>query len=138
MEQSVAIYPRVVLDQATMGHWKHEFRIDGYGQGPPHPQLEGLVKRDRDGQEILDFFNPEWGPNFLQWTEFVPATETIPIDPIEFLKKASERIEDGRAKHSGNLKVLAKYQWLATELNERVAALHLNYSLPAQPTERPQ
>ena len=115
-----------------MAHWKREFRLDEFGQGCAHPQLEGLVKRDRDGQQFLDIFSPEWGPNFIQWTEFVPAMETIPIDPVEFLKRVFDQIEDGRTKHKNNLKVLAKYEWLATEHYEHAVALGVNSTRPAQ------
>jgi len=83
LEQSVAIYPRVILDDATMQWWKHEFR-----PGSAHPHFESLVKRDRDGQHFIDIFNPGWS-EFLRWTEFIPSTDSVPIDPAEFLKGAS-------------------------------------------------
>lgn len=122
LERSVATYPRIILDDATMAHWKHEFRVDEFGSGSAHPQLEGLVKRDRDGQHFLDIFHPEWTSGFLQWTDFVPSAP-IPTDPTDFLKEAWKRIEEGRAAHIGNPLVLAKYEWLATEWTERATAL---------------
>lgn len=122
LEQSVAIYPRIILDDATMGHWKHEFRQDEFGVGAAHPELEGLVKRDRDGQQFLDIFHPGWASTFLQWTDFV-TSDPIPTDPAEFLKEAWKRIEEGRTAHTGNPKVLAKYEWFATECAERATAL---------------
>jgi hypothetical protein len=64
LEQSVAIYPRVILDDATMELWRKEF-----SPGSAHPHLEAWVKRDRDGQHFLDIFNPTW-------TEPLPARAT--------------------------------------------------------------
>lgn len=122
LEQSVAIHPRIILDHATLAHWKQEFRVDEFGGGSAHPQVEGLVKRDRDGQHFIDTFHPEWPSSFLPWSDFVP-TAPIPTDPADFLKEAWERIEEGRAAHTGNPKVLAKYEWLATECAERATAL---------------
>lgn len=122
LEQSVAIYPSIILDHATMAYWKHEFRLDEFGHGSAHPQLEALVKCDRDGQHFLDIFNPEW-PIFLPWTEFIPSTDSVPVDPVDFCKEARKRIADGREANIGNAKVLAKYEWLATECEERASAL---------------
>jgi hypothetical protein len=105
-----------------MAYWKDEFLLDEFGQGCAHQQCEALVKRDRDGQHFLDIFNPEW-PNFFPWTEFIPSTDSVPTDPFEFCKEAMKRIADGRAENIGNAKVLAKYEWLATQCEERAVAL---------------
>lgn len=56
LEQSVSIYPRIILDDAAMAHWKHEFRLDESGEGPAHADLESFVKQDRDGQNFVDIF----------------------------------------------------------------------------------
>jgi len=122
LEQSVAIYPRIIIDDATMEYWKAEFWLDEFGQGCAHQQCEALVKRDRDGQHFVDIFNPEW-PNFLPWTECIPSTDSVPTDPADFCKEARKRIADGRAANIGNAKVVAKYEWLATECEERASAL---------------
>jgi hypothetical protein len=118
LEKSIAVYPRVILDDATMARWGEEFR-----PGSAHPHLEALVKRDHDGQYFIDIFNPEWGPNFIPWTEFIPSSDSVPIDPIEFLKGAWKRIEENRAANIGNAKILAKYEWLATQCDQRATAL---------------
>jgi len=118
LEQSVAIYPRVILDDATMKYWRNEL-------SPPHTDLESLVKRGRDGQHFLDIFNPIWPKVFQQWHDYEPSPDAVPSDPVDFLKAARQRIEDGRAANIGNLKVLAKYEWLATECDERANALKL-------------
>jgi hypothetical protein len=118
LEKSIALYPRVILDDATMAHWGEEFR-----SGSAHPHLEALVKRDRDGQHFIDIFNPEWGPNFIPWTEFIPSRDSVPTDPIDFLKEAWKRIEDNRAANIGIAKILAKYEWLATQCDQRATAL---------------
>jgi hypothetical protein len=80
LEQSVAVYPRVILD-------------------------------------------PAWGSDFIQWTEFIPSGETIPTDPVEFLNAAWTQIARNRATHIGNLRVLAKWEWLASECNQCADAL---------------
>lgn len=119
LEQSVAVYPRVILDDPTISYWENEFR----GQGPAHRHLEALIKRDRDGQRFLDIFHPAWGSDFIQWTEFIPSGETIPTDPVEFLNAAWTQIARNRATHIGNLRVLAKWEWLASECNQCADAL---------------
>jgi hypothetical protein len=126
LERSVAIYPRVIMDATTMEYWKAEFREDEIGHGPAHSHLESLVKRDRDGQYFLDLFNPDWGPNFIQWSDVIPSSDKVPNDPAEFLKKTSKSIGDNRAASAGNVKVLAKYEWLAAEWAEHAAALQQN------------
>jgi hypothetical protein len=118
LERSVAVYPRVLLDDATMACWEEEFRPSS-----AHPHLQTLVKRDRDGQHFIDIFNPEWGPNFIPWTEFIPSSDSVPTDPIEFLKVAWKRIKDNHAANIGNAKIRAKYEWLATECDQRATAL---------------
>lgn len=55
LEQSVALYPRVVLDSAALDVWTDEFRADEYGKRGPHPHFEALVKRDRDATEAIAF-----------------------------------------------------------------------------------
>jgi len=116
LEQSVPIYPRVILDGAAMEHWNQEFRLIE-GHGPAHSSVEAVVKRDRDGQYFLDIFNAEW-LNFLPWTDFVPSDNPIPTDHIEFLKKAGKQLDDRRYEHRANLKISAKYEWLAAEFND--------------------
>jgi hypothetical protein len=64
LEKSVAVYPRVIVDDAAMACWKEEFSV-----GFHRPHLESLIKRDRDGQHFLDIFNPEW-------RNFIPPTDT--------------------------------------------------------------
>jgi hypothetical protein len=117
LEKTTAVYPRVILDEATMAYWKNEFRIDEDGSRGAHPQLEPLVKRDRDAQFFLDIFNPEWA-DFLPWTVFVSAPNLIPGDSIEFIQEVKKRIELCRVKHLGNPKVLSKYEWLANECDQ--------------------
>src|SRR5271156_3287745 len=52
IEQSVAIYPRIILDDAAMKRWRYHFR-------PPWEEsLETLVKLGGDGLCFLDIFNP--------------------------------------------------------------------------------
>ena len=114
LEQTVAVYPRVIVDDGAMEHWRDEF-----SPGSAHAHLEPLVKRDRDGQHFIDIFSPEWGSNFIPWTDVIPSAASIPSDPADFLKEARKRIEEGRAANIGNAKVLAKYEWLATECSER-------------------
>jgi hypothetical protein len=123
LEQSVAIYPRIIIDNATMEYWNADFRLDEFGQGCAHQQCEVLVKRDRDGQHFLDIFSPEWPKNFFPWTEFIPSAEFVPTDPADFCEEARKRIMDGCAANSHNPKVVAKYKWLATECEERASAL---------------
>ncbi len=127
LEQSVAIYPRVILDDATMAHWKHEFRLDEFGQGSAHPHLKSLVKRDRDGQHFIDIFNPEWGPNFIPWTEIIPSPDPVPTDATDFLKAANKQIQDGLAANIGRPKVRTKYEWLAAECSECATALGVKW-----------
>jgi hypothetical protein len=117
LEQSVAIYPRVILDDATKELWREEFSAD-----PAHRHLEAWVKRDRDGQHFLDIFNPTWTEP-LPWTEFIESADLVPTEAADFLKAALKPIQQGLAAHRGNAKVYEKYAWLDAEYRERVAAL---------------
>lgn len=113
LEQSVACYPRVILDEAAMKLWKEEFALP-----PAHADLKSLVKRDRDGQHFIDVFRREWSTNFIPWTEILPSAESIPIDHVDLLKLMSQQIQKGLADNIGRPKVHAKYEWLATEYSE--------------------
>lgn len=118
-EQSVAIYPRVVLDDATRSYWDDECAPDS-----AHPYLKSLIKRDCDGQNYLDIFDPQWGA-FLPWTEFVSGTETVPPDPSRFLTAAIGSIRENLEASSGNAKVRSKYKWLEAKCQSQAAALGL-------------
>jgi hypothetical protein len=106
LEQSVAIYPRVILDEAAMERWREEFR-----PGSAHPHLGSLVKQDRDGQYFINIFDPGWS-EFLHWTDFIQSTDLIPTDPTDFLNTASAQVKKGLASFGANAKVHAKYSWL--------------------------
>jgi hypothetical protein len=113
LEQSVAVYPRIVLDEASMVHWINEVTESATSQ------LRSLVKRDRDGQHFLDLFHPAWPGSFIQWTEVEPLYDPMPVDQAEFLRRAREQVERGLAESEGNQRVRMKYEWLAAELHER-------------------
>lgn len=115
LEHSVAIYPRVVLDDAAMGLWREEFAADS-----AHPHFESLVKRDRDGQHFVDIFNPAW-PEFIPWTEFIPSIDLVPTEAGDFLKEAFKPIQHGLVTHRGDAKVYAKYSWLDAEYKEHAS-----------------
>jgi hypothetical protein len=106
-EQCAAIYPRVILDDAAMEYWTEEFAPDS-----AHPSFESLVKLDRDGQHFIDIFNPEWA-GVLPWAS------SVPTDPFVFLEQACKQVRDGRTENTGRPNVLRKYEWLATECEER-------------------
>lgn len=118
-EQSVAIYPRIVVDDATVDYWAGEC-----DPGSAHSQLKSLVKKDYDGQHFLDFLDPEWGA-FLPWTDFVPASEAVPTDPAQFLAAAYRSIKEGLKSTGGDEKKTAKYKWLAAKCEGHAAALNL-------------
>ncbi|MBF0561492.1 MAG: hypothetical protein HQL37_05605 [Alphaproteobacteria bacterium] len=123
LEQTVAIYPRVILDDAAMSYWKYEFRTDELSGRSAHPHLENLVKRDNDGQHFIDIFNPNFGTDFMPPTDIIPSPDVVPTDANEFLKEADKHIQAGIEANKYNLKVRAKYEWLATECRERAALL---------------
>ncbi len=118
-EQSVAIYPRVVLDNATRDYWDDECAPNS-----AHHYLKCLIKRDCDGQNYLDIFDPQWG-SFLPWTEPVSGAEVAPSDPSQFLTAANESIREGLRASSGNARVHAKYKWLEAKCQTQTAALGL-------------
>jgi hypothetical protein len=119
MERSVAIYPRVILDDAAMEQWRFEFRVDEDGSKGAHPHLATLVKRDRDGQHFIDIFNPELGSrNFIPWTSVVEAPVPEPTDDADFLVKADQQIRLGIEANAGDPRIRAKYEWLASECRE--------------------
>lgn len=122
LEQSVAVYPRVILDKAALAAWEHEFRIDECGGKVAHHHLKPLVKRDRDGQSFLDIFHPGW-TEFIPVTDVIPSKHIVPKDNAGFLKQAWGHIESDLLANTDNLKVLAKYEWLASECRDR-AAIH--------------
>lgn len=114
LEQSVAIYPRVILDDETMAHWRNEFI-----ESSPHSDFQSMVKRDRDGQNFLDIFSPVWTTT-LPWTEFLPTYDQVPTDPTLFLEKIAVHIAEGLADGVGDLKVRSKYEWLAAQHRDAV------------------
>lgn len=108
LEHCTAEMPRVILDEAAMQCWRHEFR-----PGSAHADLETLVKTDAKGIHQLDLFDPGWGESFLHWTDFIPSPDKIPKDHQEFLAMARIQIERGR-KTARDDSVRAKYEWLAS------------------------
>lgn len=112
-EQSVAVYPRVVLDDAAMKQWKGEF-----SPGCAHPHLEQLVKRDRDGQNFIDIFNPGW-EEVSPWTFAIPSADPVHADGVDFLEVASQAIQNGLNLHRTDARIHAKYSWLDAELRCR-------------------
>ncbi|HXW41250.1 MAG TPA: hypothetical protein VEK75_08615 [Xanthobacteraceae bacterium] len=116
LEQSAAIYPRVILDDQTMRHWQNEF-----DPASPHSNFKSMVKRDHDGQYFLDIFSPEWSTT-LAWTEFLPSYDQLPTDSLTFLEETGKHIAAGLRAHSGNSKIREKYEWLATQRREHVTS----------------
>jgi hypothetical protein len=117
LEQSVAIYPRVILDGDTLRHWQSEFC-----ESSPHSNFETMVKRDRDGQYFLDVFSPAWTTT-LPWTEFLPSYDHMPTDPDAFLQETATHIVDGIETNARDLKIRAKYEWLATQHEQHLTQL---------------
>ena len=120
MEQSIATYPRIVVDDVTKDIWADECAPD-----TASAHLKSLVKKDCDGQHFLDVFFPQW--DFYSWTDFdMPSSlAAIPSDPGEFLTAAFKQIREGLETSGSNTKVHAKYMWLATECQSHAAALGL-------------
>ena len=106
LEQSVAVYPRVIVDETTLEHWAEEF-----APGSAHPHLQSWVKRDRDGQWFIDIFSPHW-------SDVIPSLGAAPREPGDFLKAAYEPLRQGLANNRNSAKIYAKYAWLASEYNE--------------------
>ncbi len=116
-EKSVAVYPRILVDDATMDYWTEECNSF-------HPRQKALVRKDFDGQNYLDILAPQWSESFLPWIDDT-SSETVPPDPGEFLAAAFKRIRKGLTKSEDRPKVHAKYMWLATECQRHAAALGL-------------
>ena len=121
-EKSVAIYPRILVDNATRDIW-----ADECASGTKHAYLKPLVREDCDAQHFLDIFFPQW--DFFSWTDFgMPSSsslEAIPADPREFLTVAFKRVKEGLSASGDNAKVHSKYMWLAAECERHAAALGL-------------
>jgi hypothetical protein len=117
LERSVAIYPRVILDDASGASWINEF-----APPPLHAHCEAWVKKDHDGRHFIDIFHPAW-PDCYPWTDFVPSSYSVPGNSADFLEAASEQIESGLAESRGNAKVQAKYSWLRSECNAHIGSL---------------
>lgn len=109
LERDKVKYPRVMLDDAAMEHWRAEFKDQ-----PGHADCEVLVKTDAAGVSYLDLFNSKWSDSFIPWTKFLPARDTIPADQAQFLKAATVQIESGY-KAASEAKTRGKYQWLMDE-----------------------
>jgi hypothetical protein len=123
LEQSVAIYPRVILDGGTLRHWQNEFC-----ESSPHSNFISMVKRDQDGQHFLDIFSSEWTTT-LPWTEFLPSYDQMPTDPDKFLHETAKHIADGLATNANSVKIRAKYEWLFTQHSAHVTRLKRGYDV---------
>jgi hypothetical protein len=120
LERTVAVYPRIVLDNVTVRKWID----DECAPDTAQTALKPLVKQDRDGLHFLDIFHPKWF-DFPRVTELDPSFGPEPLNAVEFLKVALKPIRDGLSEYSGNPKVHAKYAWLETEHRESSVALEL-------------
>jgi hypothetical protein len=110
LEHCIAKMPRVILDDAAMDCWRNEFKAE-----PAHADCEKLVQTDPEGIHQLALADTGWTTNFLPWTEFIPARDSIPATHEEFLVTARAQIARGlaAAKDEG---VRVKYNWLAQNI----------------------
>jgi hypothetical protein len=99
IESSLAVYPRVIVDEVAIKYWRYEFRTCS-----AHPHLESVVKLDCDGQNFIDIFSS-------RWVDFGHLDE----NNVDFLPKALEVIQRGLAEHKGDAKIITKFTWLNTE-----------------------
>jgi len=102
-----ANYPRVILDESAMEYWSDEFRPDC-----AHPELQGWVKRDCDGEWFIDIFSPLWA-HALPMGVIMDAAHLIPDTSAEFNKAVLPHIAKGCA--DTDPRVRAKWQWLASQ-----------------------
>jgi hypothetical protein len=121
LERDAAIYPRVIIDDSALAYWNEELT-----EGSAHPQLVSLTKVGRDGRRFFDIFDPQWATKFIPWTDLEPSENLVPIAPIDFLEAVRGTIQNGIVTHASNAGVRAKYEWLASEFNERASALGIS------------
>ena len=102
-----AIYPRIILDAAALEYWRAEFRPDS-----PHPQIEGWVKRDKDGEWFIDIFGPLW-KHVLPMAQVFDRAHDVPTDPDAFKAAVMPHIQRGCA--DSDPRIRAKWEWLCSE-----------------------
>jgi hypothetical protein len=117
-EHSLAIYPRILLDEGTRSLWTEECAPDS-----EHHCLKSLARRDTDGQYYLDILDPLW-ESFVPWSDD-HLREVVPSDPARFLVATSERIKRGLNLNAGNEKIRNKYTWLANECERHAVTLNI-------------
>jgi len=115
-EQSVAIYPRIVVDDETLNNW-----IEECASSTVHADLRPLLKQDTDGQHYLDIFDPLWSNAFLPWTN-TRFRDVVPTDPIEFLTAAFREVSENLKANADDQRVRDKYEWLATKIQSYATA----------------
>ena len=111
LEKSVAIYPRIILDDLSFAAWEDEFELSS-----AHSGGKSLVKRDHDGRHFIDIFHPEWFDcRFLPLAEFGICANAFPPNHNEFISAASVNIKRNLEIFKAQPKTHAKYSWLYSE-----------------------
>lgn len=104
LEQAVALYPRVVLNDQALAHWHTETAA-----GSETESSSPIVKQDKDGLHFLDLFDPAWN----QFSDPYNLPKWKPLS--DFSSAAQMIIETGLTQYSKDPRVLQKYEWLRSE-----------------------
>lgn len=105
LEQNVAVYPRIMIDEQSLLLWRQETQI-----GSATEDVATIVKTDADGHAFLDIFDPAWS-NFLN-----PYGDDVSWNPIANYAEEARPAIAVQLKHSAeNQRVREKYEWLEAQ-----------------------
>jgi hypothetical protein len=112
LESRKAIYPRVILDESALEHWRQDV-----SEGSANENLAPLVKEDRDGFHFIDIFSELFPANFYQWADFVESFDRLPPH-AEFVTRSKQFVDASLLACAHDDRVRPKYEWLSAQLEE--------------------
>jgi hypothetical protein len=106
LEKSVAIYPRIILDDSALLLWQKYLGHQRWGPDEENKksQWADAVKQDTDGAWYLDVFHSHYDGG-LPWS-------AQPRNIEEVLEVISQTIERGLNRSADSPRIRAKYEWL--------------------------
>jgi hypothetical protein len=105
LEQSAAIYPRVLVDEQSLELWRIET-----AEGSATADVASIVKTDADGRAFLDIFDPAWA-KFLD-----PYSDSITWKPVtNFAEQVRPAIKRQLEYNANNQRVREKFEWLEAQ-----------------------
>jgi hypothetical protein len=104
LEQSVAVYPRIVVDSSVYNFWEKYVATEPY---EVQDSWREVLKQDQDGEWFINIFN--------QHIESAAKFLFAQREDYGILKNAGEAISNGLKESKPQTRIRDKYNWLRSQ-----------------------